>query len=1768
MKKKNLKTLLAIFSAISVMPLAACGTKKDTPKIENVDLLSSRGIYYLASINGFVGTYEDWLQSLDAQEVLIEYDNGQIKWKYADENDYKIIFNVNSLTGNSGESAYDIYKKYHENYEGSESDFYQDLIYGSLETVKNSDPSVNKTTLEYKLSSDGSYYIVTGIGDTLEDVNIVIPSTYNNKPVKEINEYAFFYRNDIKSIDIPDSVTVVGKGAFMGCSNLKEIKFKNADFKDDAFYNCTSLRKITFNDRVDKWFNLNFESEKSNPLCYANDGKAEVYMYNYNNELFNYNQGIVLDIPNTVTEIKDYALLNFDLLKNVVIPDSVEKIAKGSLKGCSRLEAITIPFVGDGSNKTEDSVFGYIFGDEGFDNSVNHTFKYNKDDDDLVDYAIPANLASVTILEGGKANYGSFYMMDSLIKVDIQCSDIDDYAFYNCSSIKKITMADDLTSIGSYAFSGVQMEELEFSSSLKYIGDYVFEGMSELEELIIPEGVEYIGKYAFKGLTNCKKIVIPSTVKAIDYGAFAGASSLEEIEMATIGCGLEADYNNYSSDSYDATKYLFGFIFGSELYDNSYKVNDLYYAPQSLKKITITSNMEIAPYFFEGINVDKLIIADDSNMTSLGANALAGATIKELSINSVTSLDITAINTVSGLTKLFANGLTTFTSSLVNDSKTSLLELCLGSITKTTSDTVSGMTNLTLFDAKNVVFVGANSFKEMTNLKNVYISEDLTKVGDYAFYNVKLNNKLVLDNVTSVGMYAFNGFIFDYKVNLSNVETLGIYAFSNAEFSYDISLDSLGEIGSHAFYCAQLKGVNLNDNITNIGQYAFSYANIGSIDLSKITNISQNAFTNATIGCDVDLSSLTTMGTSAFANTNIINVTLNPNLKSLPQSAFNGSTVENIDLSNLTSIGTYAFKGSKIKNVNLNDSLTALGTDAFINVSTIVNVYTGGLSPVKTDDFGTLESIKTFTVSDNCLDVVLGDNFLKNAKNLENPNYGGFMYIKTKTNDYRFVCGVYEESVTMTVSDTCYKILDNALTGKLNKITTLYCGNMLSIIGDNNFKDNKTLKYVQRSSTISRPIVSTIGENAFSGATALTEFDMYSATTIKAYAFKGCTNLYTIISGNDALQVKTLGESAFENCSSITTAPINKVTNVPKNCFKGCTNLLKITLDAKCSVDESAFENCSKLETVSGSGAIKTIGQRAFYGTNIAELIISNVTSIGIEAFAGCANLKSVSLTAVTSIGESAFNGCAKLTSVTAYGGSTANVTTLGAKAFYECKALISATFNKITTINSYTFYNCSSLTTVSATNVTSIGTYAFYGCTSLTSIGGNLSKVTTVESNAFNNCSKLDVVSFDSITTVGSYAFYNCSKLLTSVTGSKIESNIITSIGDYAFYKCNAIKTVNLNPGDGIYGSENITTIGQYAFRECSSLDRFESAGDMTFKTGVFYECRDLTNLSLGNATKIPAYLCYNCINLESLTNTIATTIGDYAFAYCSVLEVLNATNFINVTSIGNYAFAYSGVKSIFLNTKENTTLGTNCYLGCTITQLYYGAFKQATLDTSVFGCSFSKTEKVFLYLNDYVKFVGDYRYICGSGVDLNLIEDKSGYVKYIPGYIKDNDGTYSKRIDYLCAVTTIDGNGVITTSTDCRCIASNCFTGPTIQKIIIKGYFWNDEESMVINANAINNCTNLAIVDFVRTNGKVFNPFLCTNFITNSNGNETIRVNGVDSIVKIYQYRYTISENGIITIDTKNKSKVNNGQNTLSSIAGAISEGYFGYISDSTAI
>ena len=270
----------------------------------------------------------------------------------------------------------------------------------------------------------------------------------------------------------------------------------------------------------------------------------------------------------------------------------------------------------------------------------------------------------------------------------------------------------------------------------------------------------------------------------------------------------------------------------------------------------------------------------------------------------------------------------------------------------------------------------------------------------------------------------------------------------------------------------------------------------------------------------------------------------------------------------------------------------------------------------------------------------------------------------------------------------------------------------------------------------------TYGDNAYSGditipsSIKVNDVD-YAVTSIREYAFKGCSSLTSVTIPNSVTRIERF---AFSDCSGLTSVTIpNSVTSIGEYAFSGCSSLTSVTIpNSVTSIREYAFKGCSSLTSVT---------------------IPNSVTWIAEYTFKGCSSLTSVTIpNSVKYIRVCAFEGCSSLTSVTIPN----SVTYIGAWTFTDCSSLTSVTIpNSVTSIENNTFEGCSSLTSVTIPNsVTDIGGAAFRGCSSLTSVTIPNS-VTSIDESAFYKCSSLTSVTIpNSVTSIGYYAFAKCSNL------------------------------------------------------------------------------------------------------------------------------------------------------------------------------------------------------------------------------------------------------------------------------------------------------------------------------------------------------------------------------------------------------------------------
>lgn len=103
-------------------------------------------------------------------------------------------------------------------------------------------------------------------------------------------------------------------------------------------------------------------------------------------------------------------------------------------------------------------------------------------------------------------------------------------------SIKKVTIDDGVTNIGSSSFKGcTNLAEVNLAGSVEHIQLHAFEGCTNLSGIVIPNRVTTIEYNAFANCTSLTEVVIPDSVTGLQNDVFAGCSGLV---CATIGTGV------------------------------------------------------------------------------------------------------------------------------------------------------------------------------------------------------------------------------------------------------------------------------------------------------------------------------------------------------------------------------------------------------------------------------------------------------------------------------------------------------------------------------------------------------------------------------------------------------------------------------------------------------------------------------------------------------------------------------------------------------------------------------------------------------------------------------------------------------------------------------------------------------------------------------------------------------------------------------------------------------------------------------------------------------------------------------------------------------------------------------------------------------------------------------------------------------------------------------------------------------------------------------
>lgn len=391
--------------------------------------------------------------------------------------------------------------------------------------------------LVFTLSSDESYYILTEIprGDD-DELDIIIPDTYEGKPVKAIGMPDVMnyigMNGGIKALYIPDGVIEIGDGAFEHSLDLVYVRLPDTLEKIGrmAFQNC-QLVNITIPGSVRSIDFGAFEDNKTLRNVVVGEGVTNLGSGTFSG----CSQIISISLPSTMATVSDSAFADCDGIKSITLGEKDGETGKypnsnGWYKvvdNCliERAGMKLIRASADMKIPSEVKALGEyaLSGDGKF-------YGVLEEPVEKLDIVLPSKLEQI---ENGALSYGfvrliSFAGYNKTFAIEGNCL----YAkasgtllFGNENSM----IPENVTSIANGAFKECTFGTFTLPSRIESMGEYAF-SYCHFDDLMIEDGVKALG------FSNCETeqevLTIPGSVKTVAYCDITGMKKVEISEGA------------------------------------------------------------------------------------------------------------------------------------------------------------------------------------------------------------------------------------------------------------------------------------------------------------------------------------------------------------------------------------------------------------------------------------------------------------------------------------------------------------------------------------------------------------------------------------------------------------------------------------------------------------------------------------------------------------------------------------------------------------------------------------------------------------------------------------------------------------------------------------------------------------------------------------------------------------------------------------------------------------------------------------------------------------------------------------------------------------------------------------------------------------------------------------------------------------------------------------------------------------------------------------
>ncbi len=312
---------------------------------------------------------------------------------------------------------------------------------------------------------NGTYYL-----------DLVIPYSYNGKPVIAISKDAFANTTYLNSIAIPKTVKRIEESAFVNCVNMREMI-------------------------------LPTEMEYIGPSAFASTQIKSIR------------------IPDGITYVLHETFMLCGQLKTVVLPESLHTIHFNAFSHCSELESIKIT---ENIKKIGRNAFSSCTKLLKTEYGIKYVGNWAVECDKNTEVA---RLRAGTVGIADNTFEGCTKLTETAFPDTLKT--IGDLAFKNCTEISELAIPDSVEAIGSGAFEKcIGIKSLKLPKGLKAISGSLLSECTLLSSIEIPEGVTNIGANAFRGCTSLVSINIPASVTKLGEHTFSLCSALTTVNYA------------------------------------------------------------------------------------------------------------------------------------------------------------------------------------------------------------------------------------------------------------------------------------------------------------------------------------------------------------------------------------------------------------------------------------------------------------------------------------------------------------------------------------------------------------------------------------------------------------------------------------------------------------------------------------------------------------------------------------------------------------------------------------------------------------------------------------------------------------------------------------------------------------------------------------------------------------------------------------------------------------------------------------------------------------------------------------------------------------------------------------------------------------------------------------------------------------------------------------------------------------------------------------